>query len=75
MSDIETQVQPFELVTPDNITLYGWHILPLHICREHEELLNDNWSYGPVKDHSETIAYKLLAEDPNARVVVNCKDS
>ncbi|KKA22613.1 hypothetical protein T310_3350 [Rasamsonia emersonii CBS 393.64] len=68
-----TQVQPFHLVTPDNETLYGWHILPLHLCREHEELLNEHMSYGPAEDYTKTVAYKLLAEDPNARVVVNCK--
>ncbi|KAL1965911.1 hypothetical protein VTN77DRAFT_5044 [Rasamsonia byssochlamydoides] len=68
---LRTQVQPFHLVTPDNETLYGWHILPLHLCREHEELLNDHWSYGPAEDYTKTVAFKLLAEDPNARVVVN----
>ncbi|KAL1985203.1 hypothetical protein VTN96DRAFT_8119 [Rasamsonia emersonii] len=68
---LRTQVQPFHLVTPDNETLYGWHILPLHLCREHEELLNEHMSYGPAEDYTKTVAYKLLAEDPNARVVVN----
>ena len=73
MWNIETQVQPFYLRTADNETIYGWHILPLHLCREHEELLNDNWSYGPAEDYTSTKAYKLLNEDPNARAVVSCK--
>ncbi|KAF3403375.1 Monoacylglycerol lipase ABHD12 [Talaromyces pinophilus] len=68
---LKTQVQPFYLKTADNETIYGWHILPLHLCREHEELLNDNWSYGPAEDYTSTVAYKLLSENPNARVVVS----
>lgn len=27
---------------------------------------------GPASDYTDTIAYKLLAGDPNARVVVSC---
>ncbi|OKL64565.1 hypothetical protein UA08_00130 [Talaromyces atroroseus] len=38
---------------------------------EHEELLNDNWSYGPAEDYTQTVAYKLLSEEPNSRVVTN----
>ena len=69
----ETQVQPFNLVTPDNETIYGWHLLPLHLCREHEEELNANEPSGPADDYTQTPAFKFLAHDPNARVVVNCK--
>jgi pimeloyl-ACP methyl ester carboxylesterase len=47
-------------------------MLPLHLCKKHEQLLEENWSKGPAEDYSKTSAYKLLAEDPNARVVVNC---
>ncbi|CRG88042.1 hypothetical protein PISL3812_05067 [Talaromyces islandicus] len=68
---LRTQVQPFHLATPDNETLYGWHMLPLHLCKKHEQLLEENWSKGPAEDYSNTSAYKLLAEDPNARVVVS----
>ncbi|PWY86091.1 abhydrolase domain-containing protein [Aspergillus heteromorphus CBS 117.55] len=68
---LKTQVQPFYLKTPDNETLYGWHLLPLQLCREHEEELNANEQYGPAKDYTETTAFKLLANDPNARVVVS----
>lgn len=50
-----------------------WHLLPIHLCREHEELLNENLPSGPVSDVSNTPAFKLLAKDTNARVVVNCK--
>ncbi|PYH92334.1 abhydrolase domain-containing protein [Aspergillus ellipticus CBS 707.79] len=68
---LKTQVQPFNLVTPDRQKLYGWHLLPLHLCRDHEEELNANEQYGPAKDYTQTTAFKLLANDPNARVVVS----
>ncbi|OGM47043.1 hypothetical protein ABOM_003674 [Aspergillus bombycis] len=67
---LKTQVQPFNLVTPDNETLYAWHLLPPHLCREHEEKLNENEPSGPAGDYTKTPAYELLANDPNARVVV-----
>lgn len=68
----ETQVQPFHLVTPDNETLYGWHLMPLHLCHEHEEGLMEHPPSGPAEDYTQTNAFKLLAENPNARVVVSC---
>ncbi|GFF28909.1 monoacylglycerol lipase ABHD12 [Aspergillus udagawae] len=68
---LKTQVQPFNLVTPDNETIYGWHLLPLHLCHEHEEELNANEPSGPAEDYTRTSAFKFLANDPNARVVVN----
>lgn len=72
---IETQVQPFNLRTPDNETLYGWHLLPLHLCHEHEEELSANEPSGPAEDYTKTTAFKLLANDPKARVVINCTNS
>lgn len=72
---IETQVQPFNLRTPDNETLYGWHLLPLHLCHEHDEELTANEPSGPAEDYTQTTAFKLLANDPKARVVINCRSS
>lgn len=69
----ETQVQPFHLKTPDNETLYGWHLLPLHLCYEREEELAVNKPSGPAEDYTKTTAFKLLANDPKARVVISCK--
>lgn len=66
-------MQPFHLVTPDNETLYGWHLLPLHLCHQYEQELNDNPPNGPAEDYTQTVAYKILANDPNARVVVSCR--
>lgn len=65
-------MQPFHLVTPDNETLYGWHLMPLHVCRDYEIEMMENPPSGPAKDYTKTIAYKSLVSDPNARVVVSC---
>ncbi|WEW59283.1 alpha/beta hydrolase family protein [Emydomyces testavorans] len=64
-------VQPFNLVTPDNATLYAWHVLPLHLYKKHEHELLANEKYGVAEDVTQTAAFKLLAKDPNARVIVN----
>ncbi|PLB38720.1 alpha/beta hydrolase [Aspergillus candidus] len=68
---LKTQVQPFNLTTPDNESLYTWHLLPLHLCREHEELLNAHEPSGPAEDYTQSPAFRLLADDPNARVVIS----
>ncbi|KAL4929970.1 alpha/beta hydrolase [Aspergillus undulatus] len=68
---LKTQVQPFNLVTPDYETIYGWHLLPLHLCREHEAGLDSDKPAGPEDDYTQTPVFKLLANDPNARVVVS----
>ncbi|KAJ5610519.1 hypothetical protein N7510_007238 [Penicillium lagena] len=68
---LRTQVQPFNLQTPDNETLYGWHLLPLHLCRQHEQELADHPPNGTAEDYAQTVAFDILAKDPNARVVVS----
>lgn len=75
LNQAETQVQPFNLATPDDETLYGWHLIPPHLCKEHEEELNANEPAGPAEDYTQTTAFKLLANNPNARVVVACRHS
>ena len=71
----EYQVQPFNLVTPDNETLYAWHMLPLHLCLEQETALLADLPSGPAADVTQTAAFRLLASNPRARVVVNCNQS
>ncbi|KAF3483965.1 uncharacterized protein GIQ15_03289 [Arthroderma uncinatum] len=68
---LKSQVQPFNLVTPDNETLYSWHIIPPHLYRDYENLLLQNPPSGLAEDVTKTAAFQLLAKDPNARVVLN----
>lgn len=70
-SSLESQVQPFNVVTPDNETLHAWHVLPLHLCDDYEQDAVANSPSGPAADVTQTKAFKHLSESPNARVVVN----
>ncbi|KAK2741212.1 hypothetical protein FQN57_005674 [Myotisia sp. PD_48] len=67
----KSQAQPFNIQTPDNETLYAWHILPPHLDHEHEAELRRNHASGVAKDFTKTTSFKLLSQDPNARVVLN----
>ncbi|KAM5496228.1 putative acylglycerol lipase [Microsporum canis] len=71
LNALESQVQPFTLVTPDNETLYSWHIIPPHLYKDYEHILLKSPPDGPAKDVTKTLAFQLLAKDKNARVVVN----
>lgn len=66
------QVQAFTLRTLDNVTMYGWHILPTHLYLEHEaELVSQKyWGPGEARDVVETIHGRLL-NDPKAHVVIS----
>ncbi|KAI1977186.1 hypothetical protein LOZ53_001719 [Ophidiomyces ophidiicola] len=68
---LKSQVQPFNVVTPDNATLYAWHVLPLHLYKEHESELLVGGTGDVAEDFTRTASFKLLANDPNARVIVN----
>jgi pimeloyl-ACP methyl ester carboxylesterase len=79
LSDVEQfgflhhQVQPFTVRTPDNETIYAWHILPLHLYHEHQDELVDQDDFGLKTSESviDTVAFKLLANDTNAHVILN----
>ena len=63
---------PFTLKTPDDETLYGWHIMPLPVYLKNEEKLLQEPS-GLRKDYIQSEAFRILKEDPNARLVIFCK--
>ncbi|ERF68036.1 hypothetical protein EPUS_06426 [Endocarpon pusillum Z07020] len=79
LSDVEAfgflryQVQPFTLSTPDNATLYAWHILPLHLAEENSKrlLAQGDFKIKSSEEVLDTVAFQLLASDPNTHVVVN----
>lgn len=67
------QVQPFTVTTPDNVTLFAWHILPTHLYLKHENALKTQGDFGQ-KQYSEaakTVGLRLLLEDPKATAVVS----
>jgi hypothetical protein len=66
------QVTAFQVKTPDGGTLYVWHILPRALYAKHEKaLLNEK--LGKSNDFGATLAYKLLVEDSESRLIINCE--
>jgi abhydrolase domain-containing protein 12 len=66
---LRNQVTPFHLKTPDGETLHAWHILPLETYRLHQQELRDEPT-GLCPDITERISFKLLKDDPKARLVL-----
>ncbi|KAF2088794.1 alpha/beta-hydrolase [Saccharata proteae CBS 121410] len=65
----KNQVTAFNVTTPDFECLSAWHVLPLDVYAENEEdLLSEPSSHD---DFSRSKAFRLLTEDPEARVVIN----
>lgn len=69
---IGNQVTPFGLTTPDGETIYAWHILPLPLYLQHEETVASQ-ELGFCNDFTKTESFRLLKEDPEARLVLTCK--
>lgn len=65
------QVQPFNVVTPDNETLHAWHVLPMHLYQTHEKFLKTKFVPDVSQDLGDLPSFQILANHPNARVVVN----
>jgi abhydrolase domain-containing protein 12 len=69
---LENQVSPFSINTPDGEKLYAWHILPLAVYAKNEQLLVEQ-APGHTEDYTATGSFKLLANDPESRLVINCE--
>lgn len=67
------QVTPFKLPTPDGETIYAWHVLPLSVYARHEEAISSSREPGLCKDVEKTEGFRLLKEDPGAKVIICCK--
>ena len=69
---IHHQIQPFTVTTPDNVTLFAWHILPTHLYHKHEHALKEQPDFGlkPFEVASKSVGLQLLLNDPKASVVV-----
>jgi abhydrolase domain-containing protein 12 len=63
------QVTPFLLQTPDSETLYAWHILPLPLYLQNEAKLAVQ-DTSSKKNFTTTESFRLLRDDPEARLVL-----
>lgn len=68
----KNQVTPFNIRTPNDETLYAWHVLPIDVyARNERSLLEEKRSDGMVQDFTTTEAFRLLTSDDTVRIVVN----
>ncbi|KAL9031125.1 MAG: hypothetical protein Q9196_000831 [Gyalolechia fulgens] len=67
---LKNQVTPFTISSSDGGSLYAWHILPVDLYRQHESELAAEPS-GFVSDVTSRVAFKLLRDDPNVRLVIH----
>ncbi|KAK6829790.1 hypothetical protein PG995_004371 [Apiospora arundinis] len=63
------QVTPFSIQTSDGENLYAWHVLPLQAYLENEDKLQAQPA-GFAQDVTATESFRMLREDPEARLVV-----
>ncbi|KAI1642673.1 alpha/beta-hydrolase [Daldinia loculata] len=63
------QVTPFSLSTVDGESIYAWHILPLTTYLKHENKLQAQ-QRGYSDDITKTASFKLLKDEPDARLVI-----
>ncbi|PHH77365.1 hypothetical protein CDD80_693 [Ophiocordyceps camponoti-rufipedis] len=63
------QVTPFTIATPDGESVYAWHITPLPLYLKNEVRLTAQPS-GLAPNFTATESFRLLREDPEARLIL-----
>lgn len=66
---LHNQVTPFSIPSGAE-TLYAWHILPVGLYRKHEQALLAEEA-GHVSNITERLGFRLLREDPDARLIIH----
>lgn len=64
------QTTPFSIESSTGQNLYAWHILPVELYRRHQPALVAEQS-GFASDITSRLAYKLLRDDPDARLIIH----
>jgi abhydrolase domain-containing protein 12 len=67
---LHNQATPFSIKSSSGGTLYAWHILPIELYRQHEPALIAEPT-GFVLDITSRFAFKLLRDDPDARLIIH----
>ena len=67
---LRNQATPFSTKSPTGGMLYAWHVLPLELYRQHEHALIAEPS-GFVLDITSRLTFKLLRDDPDARLILH----
>jgi abhydrolase domain-containing protein 12 len=70
------QVTPFYITTRDGVKLHTWHVLPLSLYHKNAKALVAHDPYQPTSsDFRDTLNFKLLRDDPEARLVIHTHGS
>lgn len=64
------QTTPFSIQSSTGEALYAWHILPIELYREHESALVAE-PVGFASDITSRFPFKLLRDDPSARLIIH----
>lgn len=64
------QTTPFSIKSSTGGSLYAWHILPIKVYRQHELALVAEPS-GFALEFTSRFAFKLLRDDPEARLIIH----
>jgi abhydrolase domain-containing protein 12 len=64
------QATPFYIKSSTGEKLYAWHILPIELYRQHETALIAEPS-GFIEDFTASLAFRLLRDDPDARLIIH----
>ena len=64
------QTTPFSIHSPTGGALYAWHILPIELYRQHESALVAE-TPGFASDITSRLAFRLLRDDPDARLIIH----
>ena len=67
---LRSQTTPFSIPSSAGESLYAWHILPIELYRRHESALIAE-SSGFAEDVTSRFAFKLLRDDPEARLIIH----
>ncbi|KAL4812136.1 Alpha/Beta hydrolase protein [Aspergillus spinulosporus] len=67
---LRNQVTPFSIKTADNEHVYAWHVLPIELYLKRELALTaEQTSFA--RDITSRLAFRLLRDDPEARLVIH----
>lgn len=67
---LHNQAVPFHIDTEDGVKLHAWQIVPSEVYKKNEKDLLDQDLSGPVQDITQTVNFRLLRDDPEARLVL-----
>lgn len=67
---LRSQTTPFAIKSSAGAPLYAWYILPVELYRQHEAALLAEPS-GFASDITSRFAFRLLRDDPDARLIIH----